>query len=93
MNDESDLRGRRWQRLPSPLSLGLADRRAAQDKFKLGMAVGGNTCCEWMKAQGDVARALAEQRRLGLRRAQQQPRPGDGAQERRRSSSRKASTR
>mgnify|MGYP000384927182 CR=1 FL=1 len=26
----------------------------------LGMAVGGNTCCEWMKAQGDVARALAE---------------------------------
>ena len=34
----------------------------AQDKFKLGMAVGGNTCCEWMKAQGDVARALAEQR-------------------------------
>ncbi len=26
------------------------------------MAVGGNTCCEWMKAQGDVARALAEQR-------------------------------
>jgi ABC-type sugar transport system substrate-binding protein len=32
----------------------------AQDKFKLGMAVGGNTCCEWMKAQGDVARALAE---------------------------------
>ena len=33
---------------------------AAQDKFKLGMAVGGNTCCEWMKAQGDVARALAE---------------------------------
>ncbi len=35
----------------------------AQDKkFKLGMAVGGNPCCEWMKAQGDVARALAEQR-------------------------------
>jgi ABC-type sugar transport system substrate-binding protein len=32
---------------------------SAQDKFKLGMAVGGNTCCEWMKAQGDVARALA----------------------------------
>ena len=22
------------------------------------MAVGGNTCCEWMKAQGDVARAI-----------------------------------
>ena len=41
----------------------LADARAAaQDKFKLGMAVGGNTCCEWMKAQGDVARALAEKR-------------------------------
>ena len=33
---------------------------SAQDKFKLGMAVGGNTCCEWMKSQGDVARALAE---------------------------------
>lgn len=32
---------------------------AQDDKFKLGMAVGGNTCCEWMKAQGDVARALA----------------------------------
>ncbi len=31
-------------------------------KFKVGMAVGGNTCCEWMKYQGDVARALAEQR-------------------------------
>ena len=39
-------------------SIGGAD---AADKFKLGMAVGGNTCCEWMKAQGDVARALAEQ--------------------------------
>lgn len=35
---------------------------AQDDTFKVGMAVGGNTCCEWMKAQGDVARALAEQR-------------------------------
>ncbi len=26
------------------------------------MAVGGNTCCAWMKYQGDVARALAQQR-------------------------------
>ena len=34
----------------------------AADKFKVGMAVGGNTCCEWMKAQGDVARTLAKQR-------------------------------
>ena len=34
----------------------------AQDTFKVGMAVGGNPCCEWMKSQGDVARALAEQR-------------------------------
>lgn len=33
---------------------------AQDDTFKLGMAVGGNTCCEWMKSQGDVARALAE---------------------------------
>lgn len=41
---------------------GLVGTALAQDKFKLGMAVGGNTCCEWMKAQGDVARALAEQR-------------------------------
>jgi ABC-type sugar transport system substrate-binding protein len=41
---------------------GLVGAASAQDKFKLGMAVGGNTCCEWMKAQGDVARALAEQR-------------------------------
>jgi len=30
--------------------------------FKLGMAVGGDTCCDWMKAQGDVAAALAKQR-------------------------------
>jgi ABC-type sugar transport system substrate-binding protein len=42
------------------LVLGLMSGAAAQDKFKLGMMVGGNTCCEWMKAQGDVARALAE---------------------------------
>ncbi len=38
----------------------LTDTASAQEKFKLGMTVGGNTCCEWMKAQGDVARALAE---------------------------------
>ncbi len=44
------------------LSLLLPGAGSAQDTFKLGMAVGGNTCCEWMKAQGDVARALAEQR-------------------------------
>lgn len=42
------------------LALSLTGGSQAQDKFKLGMAVGGNTCCEWMKAQGDVARALAE---------------------------------
>jgi len=41
------------------LALGMAGPAAAA-KFKLGMAVGGNTCCEWMKAQGDVARALAD---------------------------------
>jgi ribose transport system substrate-binding protein len=41
------------------LALGIAGPAAAA-KFKLGMAVGGNTCCEWMKSQGDVARALAE---------------------------------
>ena len=46
--------------LPIALTLGLAVSARAQDKFTLGMAVGGNTCCEWMKAQGDVARALAE---------------------------------
>jgi len=34
----------------------------AADKFKLGMAVGGSTCCEWQKAQGEVARALAAKR-------------------------------
>jgi ABC-type sugar transport system substrate-binding protein len=45
----------------STLSLACVEA-TAQEKFKLGMAVGGNTCCEWMKAQGDVARALAEQR-------------------------------
>lgn len=42
------------------MSLLLLGAATAQDKFKLGMMVGGNTCCEWMKAQGDVARALAE---------------------------------
>ncbi|MDB5541053.1 MAG: hypothetical protein JWQ89_2780 [Devosia sp.] len=46
--------------LSVPALIGLAGVAQAQDKFKLGMAVGGNTCCEWMKAQGDVARALAE---------------------------------
>lgn len=44
------------------LGAAYATDAAAQDKFKLGMAVGGNPCCEWMKAQGDVARAIAEQR-------------------------------
>jgi ABC-type sugar transport system substrate-binding protein len=34
----------------------------AQDKFKLGMAVGGEAASNWQKAQGDVARALAEKR-------------------------------
>jgi len=46
--------------LAVPALIGLSGIAEAQDKFKLGMAVGGNTCCEWMKAQGDVARALAE---------------------------------
>src|SRR5690606_18900698 len=46
--------------LATPAVLGFAGLAEAQDKFKLGMAVGGNTCCEWMKAQGDAARALAE---------------------------------
>jgi ABC-type sugar transport system substrate-binding protein len=44
------------------LGAGYATDAGAQDKFKLGMAVGGNPCCEWMKAQGDVARAIAESR-------------------------------
>ncbi len=34
----------------------------ATKPFKVAMAVGGNTCCAWMKYQGDVARALAQQR-------------------------------
>ncbi len=46
--------------LSIPAVLGISGIAEAQDKFKLGMMVGGNTCCEWMKAQGDVARALAE---------------------------------
>lgn len=46
--------------LSVPAVIGFVGLAEAQDKFKLGMAVGGNTCCEWMKAQGDVARALAE---------------------------------
>ena len=44
------------------LAFGLSGTAGAADKFKLGMAVGGNTCCDWMKAQGDVAKALADQR-------------------------------
>jgi ABC-type sugar transport system substrate-binding protein len=40
----------------------LTGTAAAQDKFKLGMAVGGEAASNWQKAQGDVARALAEQR-------------------------------
>lgn len=44
------------------LAIGLTAAIAQDDMFKVGMAVGGNPCCEWMKAQGDVARALAEQR-------------------------------
>lgn len=47
--------------LATPAALGFVGIAEAQDKFKLGMTVGGNTCCEWMKAQGDVARAIAEQ--------------------------------
>jgi ABC-type sugar transport system substrate-binding protein len=44
------------------MAAGLGGANAQEKKFKVGMAVGGNACCEWMKAQGDVARALAEQR-------------------------------
>src|ERR1700680_5135826 len=35
---------------------------AESKKFKVGMALGGNTCCGLMKRQGEVARALAEER-------------------------------
>lgn len=42
--------------------LGLASVAGAQDKFKLGMAVGGEAASNWQKAQGDVARAIATQR-------------------------------
>jgi ABC-type sugar transport system substrate-binding protein len=48
---------------PALLALALAGASAGPAAaFKLGMAVGGNTCCDWMKAQGDVARALAKER-------------------------------
>jgi hypothetical protein len=43
-------------------ALGSTGPAFAQDKFKLGMAVGGEAASNWQKAQGDVARALAEQR-------------------------------
>lgn len=51
-------------RLAAALALATAGAGNAQedDTFTVGMAVGGNPCCEWMKAQGDVARALAEER-------------------------------
>lgn len=48
--------------IPALSFLAAGTAAMAQDTFKVGMAVGGNTCCEWMKAQGDVARALAEHR-------------------------------
>ena len=51
----------RWRAFAA-LRHGLQRGGGRGKKFKLGMAVGGNTCCEWMKAQGEVARALAEQR-------------------------------
>jgi ABC-type sugar transport system substrate-binding protein len=35
---------------------------SSANAFKLGMAVGGHSCCEWMKSQGDVARAIAEKK-------------------------------
>lgn len=44
------------------VALTFASGAEAAGKFKLGMAVGGSPCCEWMKSQGDVARALAAQR-------------------------------
>jgi ABC-type sugar transport system substrate-binding protein len=44
------------------LSTAMAGPAEAKDKLKIGMAVGGNPCCEWQKAQGEVARALAKQR-------------------------------
>ncbi len=48
---------------PVFLALALAGASAGPAAaFKLGMAVGGDTCCDWMKAQGDVAHALATQR-------------------------------
>jgi ABC-type sugar transport system substrate-binding protein len=48
---------------PALLALVIAGAAAAPAQaFKLGMAVGGDTCCDWMKAQGDVAQALAKQR-------------------------------
>ncbi len=46
------------------------------------MAVGGNTCCEWMKAQGDVARALAEKEGWEYVELSNNNDPGDRAQER-----------
>ena len=48
---------------PALLALAIAGASAGPAAaFKLGMAVGGDTCCDWMKAQGDVAAALAKQR-------------------------------
>jgi ABC-type sugar transport system substrate-binding protein len=44
------------------LALGLSAQATAQDKFKLGMAVGGEAGNDWQKAQGDIARELAKQR-------------------------------
>ena len=35
---------------------------SSANAFKLGMAVGGHACCDWMKSQGDVARAIAEKK-------------------------------
>ena len=49
--------------VPLVLAAGFAGASAGPAAaFKLGVAVGGQTCCDWQKAQGDVAEAMAKQK-------------------------------
>jgi ABC-type sugar transport system substrate-binding protein len=45
-----------------PVAATAAAGRAQAAPFKVGMAVGGQPALDWQKAQGDVARTLAERR-------------------------------
>ena len=58
-----NLKGALTTFVPLVLAVGFAGASAGPAAaFKLGVAVGGQTCCDWQKAQGDVAEAMAKQK-------------------------------